>query len=347
MFHSARITLTAWYLLIIMAISIAFSGVIYIGSTSEYGRVLRMQKLRSEHPEFQFRILQGNQVQILQETTPFNPDPQVLEDAEMRLLERLIGVNIIILVLSAVAGYFLAGRTLRPIKQMVDDQNRFITDASHELNTPLTSLRTGIEVNLRDKKLTLAKARAALGSNLEEVESLQLLSADLIKLTQYRQASGAFPFEIISLKKVVQAAVEKTKILASSKQIAVRPDVLDVLLHADEKSMIELFVVLLDNAIKYSPEKTTVSIKTKRIDGKVEIQVTDHGIGIDKKDLPHIFDRFYRADKSRTKQSVSGYGLGLSIAKRVVEFHKGTISVNSIVGQGTTFSLVFPVVKKS
>ncbi|MDE2590442.1 MAG: hypothetical protein KGL95_12355, partial [Patescibacteria group bacterium] len=162
MFQSARLKLTTWYLLIIMVISLAFSFVIYAGSTNEYGRLLRMQKFHQDHPEFQLRILQGNNIQIEQLPEPSPVDTQVIEDAEFRLLERLGIVNLIILVLSAGAGYFLAGRTLKPIKQMVDDQNRFITDASHELNTPLTSLRTGIEVNLRDKKLTLSKAKEVL-----------------------------------------------------------------------------------------------------------------------------------------------------------------------------------------
>lgn len=347
MFQSARLKLTAWYLLIIMVISLAFSFVIFAGSTNEFDRVLRMQKYRSEHPEFQLRILKGDSVQIERLPQPWAPDPQVLEDAELRLLERLIGVNLIIFVLSAGAAYFLAGRTLRPIQQMVDDQNRFITDASHELNTPLTSLRTGIEVNLRDKKLTLPKAREVLKSNLEEVEALQLLSSDLIKLTQYRQVNGNLVFVPLSLKKIIEVAGEKVSVLAKTKHITVTLDVPEVYVKGEERSLTESFVVLLDNAIKYSPEKTEVSVIGRQTDGRVEIKITDHGIGIDKKDIPHIFDRFYRADKSRTKQHIPGYGLGLSIAKRVVEFHKGTISVVSIIGERTTFTLVFPNFKKN
>ena len=345
MFQSARLKLTAWYLLIIMVISLAFSFVIYAGSNTEFNRILRIEKFHTEHPEFQLR-LQGNNLQIQRLPEPELPDKQVIEDAERRLIERLAAVNLIIFVLSAGAGYFLAGRTLRPIKQMVDDQNRFITDASHELNTPITSLRTGIEVNLRDKKLTLAKAKDVLKSNLEEVESLQLLSADLIKLTQYRQASGTIPLSSISLRKVITDAAEKVRVLAKTKQITVTTELLDVCIKGEERSLTEAFVVLLDNAIKYSSEKTEVSVISKQTDGKVEIKIQDHGIGIDKEDVPHIFDRFYRADKSRTKQHIPGYGLGLSIAKRVVEFHKGTISVTSVVGEGTTFTLTFPIVKK-
>src|SRR5690348_12652453 len=121
MFHSARLKLTGWYLLIIMTISIAFSAVIYIGSTTEFDRVLKLQKYHIEHPEYQIHIFGGNQVQFEQVSPPVVSDPQVLEDAEMRVLARLIEVNAIILFFSAIAGYFLAGLTLRPIQRMVDD----------------------------------------------------------------------------------------------------------------------------------------------------------------------------------------------------------------------------------
>lgn len=346
MFYSARLKLTAWYLLIIMIISIAFSAVIYVGSTGEIDRVLRLQKYHMQHPEYQIRVFGGNVVQLEQIESPFAPDQQVLENAEARILERLIGVDLIIFIVSAVAGYFLAGRTLRPIQQMVADQNQFITDASHELNTPLTSLRTTIEVNLRDKKMTAAKARGVLQSNLEEVETLQLLSSDLIKLSQYQQVNGNPPFETISLPTIITAAVEKVKVLADTKHIAIVSHIAPLSIRGEERSLVETFVVLLDNAIKYSQEKSKVWVTAKYQDGKVEITVRDEGMGIDKKDLPHIFDRFYRADKSRSKQTIPGYGLGLSIAKRVVEFHNGSIIATSEVGKGTTFTLVFPVVKK-
>ncbi len=346
MFESARLKLTAWYLIIIMAVSVAFSAVIFVGSTSEFDRVLRLQKYRIEHPEFQLHIIPGNQVQIAPVQEPTFPDQEVIEDAEVRLFQRLLGVNIIILVFSALAGYFLAGRTLRPIQKMVDEQNRFVTDASHELNTPLTSLRTAIEVNLRDKHLTLSTAKSIMKSNLEEVESLQILSGSLIEFTQYEKGQGKIFLTSMQLPQIIQNAVNKVEKIALEKQIQMNIDIPNVSILGDEKSITELFVILLDNAIKYSPEKTTITVDAKRTDGKVEIYVIDEGIGIEKEDIPHIFDRFYRADKSRSKQQTPGYGLGLSIAKRIVDAHKGSISVSSTPGKGTTFTLLLPIIKK-
>jgi len=175
MFHSARLKLTAWYLLIIMAISISFSAFIYFGATREYDRIIRIEQYRVRHPVQPGIIPQGAPGQLDLFSLSPQQDNELIEWAKLRVLEALFGINVIILFLSALAGYFLAGRTLRPIKNMVDEQNRFITDASHELNTPLTSLKTSIEVNLRDKNFNVEKAKGVLKSNLEDVNNLQFL----------------------------------------------------------------------------------------------------------------------------------------------------------------------------
>lgn len=343
MFRSARLKLTAWYLLIIMAISIAFSAVIYYGATQEFDRILRMQRYRIEHPEYHVRIVPGLPWQIEKEPELPEPDPQVIAEAKLRVLESLIGVNLIILIFSTLAGYFLAGRTLKPIQEMVDEQNRFITDASHELNTPLTSLRTAIEVNLRKKDLTLPDAKNVLTSNLEEVENLQVLSDELIKLSKYQKPREAVLSEKIVLDEIILQAKEKVGTLAQNKEMQFALQVPQLKMVGDKKSLTDLFVILFDNAIKYSPKGKTVTVKAKQIDGHVSITVADKGRGIPAEDLPHIFDRFYRADKSRTKQEVPGYGLGLSIAKRVVTLHNGTIQAASTVGKGSTFTIMLPL----
>ena len=248
----------------------------------------------------------------------------------------------IILLLSALSGYFLAGRTLRPIKNMLDEQNRFITDASHELNTPLTSLKTSIEVNLRDKNFNTEKAKEVLESNLEDVNNLQFLSAELIKLTQYQEQNNNLQFEKFYLSDVIHEAVEKVKAQAKKKNISILPDTAKIYLIGEKRSLTELFIILLDNAIKYSPNKTAVKVMAKKIDSKVQIIVKDSGMGIEKKDIPYIFDRFYRADKSRSKQKTKGYGLGLSIAKRIAILHNGNITVESEAGKGSSFIVTLP-----
>ena len=345
MFHHARLKLTAWYLLIIMVISISFSTFIYFGASREYDRILRIEQYRVIHPMQPGIILQ----RLPSDTDLFSvssqADNELAQWAKLRALEALLGINIIILFLSALSGYFLAGRTLRPIKNMIDEQNRFITDSSHELNTPLTSLKTSIEVNLRDKNFNTDKAKEVLKSNLEDVNSLQFLSAELIKLTQYQDQNNNFQFEKFPLLDIVEEAVEKVKSQANKKNITIKLDIPKTQVVGDRRSLTELFIILLDNAIKYSTNKKSVSVSVRKPDSKIQIVIKDNGIGIEKKDLPYIFDRFYRADKSRTKQKVIGYGLGLSIAKKIVGMHNGNIVVESEVGKGSAFIITLPKVK--
>lgn len=340
MFQKTRIKLTIWYLVIIMAISIFFSAFIYFGANQEFNRVLRMQEYRNENPDLRLRIIQGNSIGQVEPNLLVNPDPEVIEEARLRVLESLFGINVLILMLSGLAGYFLAGRTLKPIKNMIDEQNRFITDASHELNTPLTSIKTSIEVNLRNKKLNLFNAKKILTSNLEDVNSLQTLSDELITLTQYQNLNGSFISRKINITDVIKNSVEKIQPMADQKQIKISLSLQKSFVNADQRSLGELFTILLDNAVKYSKNKTAVAITVKKIDNKVETKISDQGMGIPKEDLPFIFDRFYRSDKSRTKQNTVGYGLGLSIAKRIAILHDGIIDVKSEIGKGSVFTII-------
>lgn len=342
MFQSARLKLTAWYLLIIMLISLFFSAAIYKVLTNELDRVEQIQRVRQNHqlffPDSPFEFHQDS-VRV------FMLDPKLVEETKERLLIILVFINLGILGASSLAGYFLAGRTLRPIKEMVDEQNRFITDASHELRTPLTSLRTATEVYLRDKNHTLEESDTLHKSNLEEINNLQTLSDNLIKLTQYQKSSGNMVFADVSLANIAEEAVKKVANLAKFKKITLLNNIKDIKIQADRQSLSEMFVIFLDNAIKYSHKNTKVTLSSYKQDHFVVIEIKDEGVGIDKKDIPHLFDRFYRVDKSRTKTDVAGYGLGLSIAKQIVDKHHGFIKVESEAGKGTKFKLYLSLVK--
>lgn len=316
MFQSARIKLTIWYLFIAALISVFFSLVIFAGISQELRRIEHFQRLRLEE----------------------RFDPEITNQARIRLITILALVNLGILAVAGIAGYFLAGRTLEPIKDMLDEQSRFIADSSHELRTPLTSLKSEMEVNLRDKNLTIANAKKLIISNLEEVNKLQLLSDSLIKLTQY-QSGSHLVFEKIPLKSIINNSCKKVSATARLKGIKISNQAEDCLIEAERNSIEELFVILLDNAVKYSLAGGKVVVASDKKDGQVEIKIKDNGIGISPVDVPHIFDRFYRGDKSRTKSGVPGYGLGLSIAKQIVDRHHGAISVSSRLNTGTTFKL--------
>lgn len=339
MFATARLKLTAWYLVIIMAISLLFSMVIYNNINSELRRFEKLTviiKPEEDTLELPFRRMH---------LPPARINPDMIRAARTRLVTALTLVNIAILGLSATAGYFLAGKTLKPIKDMVDEQNQFISDASHELRTPLTALKAGLEVNLRDKRLTLKAAKAAITESITEVNALQSLSDSLLTLAQYQKPNNHTETGTILLDKLVKDAVRKVQSLATEKRITITESVPNITVLGNPYSLTELLVIILDNAIKYSKTGDTVEINAKKRDGSVSISVTDHGMGIPKKDLPHIFDRFYRADVARTKSSQNGYGLGLAIAKKIVDLHHGTLTVQSTVGNGSTFTVMIPTHK--
>lgn len=247
---------------------------------------------------------------------------QILDEIRDRIGIRLFYLNLIILGLSGTAGYFLAGKTLDPIGKMVLEQKEFISNASHELRTPLTSIKTEIEVGLRDKNLNLISAKELLKSNLEDVNTMTKLSNYLLKLSRL-EFQNEMPMTKVDLKDIAISAIGK---------LYVKTDLEKSVVIGNADSLKELVSILVDNAIKYGKGK---SVEVKVFDHTIIVK--DHGIGISESDLPHIFDRFYRGGMTRGKD---GYGLGLSIAKSIVEIHKGKIEVTSKVDDGTTFKVI-------
>jgi signal transduction histidine kinase len=323
----------AWYLGIIMLVSILFSVVIYTGINSELQRIEGMQ-LRFQDDLEEGIILPQN-VRI--ERT-LRADPDVIKAARARLLTILGLINLSILGMSGGAGYFLAGRTLTPIKRMVEEQKRFIADSSHELRTPLTSLRTELEVALRNTGLNLSDTKKLLESNLEEVLNLQLLSDNLLELA-HNDTPIKKDASIVSLAKITKASIRKVESMAAKKRITITDTVGDEQIRGVEERLVECFVIFLDNAIKYSPKESKIKISSKQNKDSIVVRIQDKGIGISKQNLPKIFDRFFRADASRSKNE--GYGLGLSIAKSILDSHSATATVDSTLGRGTTFKLSF------
>ncbi len=342
MFGKARLKLTVWYLLIIMLVSVGFSAVIYKVLTVELDRFSRLQRLRIE------RRLSG------EEFTPLEPrfrntppriltDPELVEETKRRLIFFLAIVNGGILVVSGGLAYFLAGKTLKPIKDMVDEQNQFISNASHELKTPLTSLKSAMEVHLRDKRLTLTDAKKLIKENIEEVNKLQSLSEGLLRLASYQKPNNNTKFEKVSLALIIKRSIQKVKPQAVKREITIKDKSQDFEFEADRYALTDLLIILLDNAIKYSQKRKSVTITSKKTDGSILITVSDQGVGISEQDLPHIFDRFWRADSARSRDKTSGFGLGLSIAKKIAQSHRGDITVESKLGKGSAFTVRLPV----
>lgn len=332
MFKQARVKLTLFYLLIIMLVSSLFSVAIYRVLASELDRVERVQRSRFEHrPPDRFEM-----------SRPMNLDPELVAETKNRLKMFLVAIDLVILGASTAAGYFLAGRTLKPIAEMVDEQRRFVADASHELRTPLTAIKTETEVAIRDKKLD-EPTKKLLVSNLEEIEKLKSLTDYFLALSKYQDFNVKLTFEIFNVSSAIEDACKRLQYLARERKVEVNKNLKDVMVLANKTGITEIITILLDNAIKYSHKggKVNIDVETKR--NTVLIRVEDFGLGMKASEIPYIFNRFYRADSSRTKTPTNGYGLGLSIAKSLVDLHNGKIMVGSIVGKGSTFTVLLPL----
>lgn len=332
MFESARLKLTLWYILIAGIITFLFSLLAYNGFRFEFERGLQRQRFFIQN---QF---DGSPPMIVLR----HMDPSISEELKERLIRRILYIDGVVILVAAVGGYLLAGRTLKPIQDMVREQDRFIADASHELRTPLTALRTEMEASLLDPKLTTIEARKIIESNLEEVINLQTLSDNLLRLSHSPHDQKQH-FSSVGIKMIVDTAIKRTSSLAKLKRITITAKTAQATIKGDTLLLSELLVLLLDNAIKYSPKNSEITIRGNKVDHSYRLTIKDQGVGIPAKDLPFIFDRFFRSDKSRTQSAKAGYGLGLAIAKKIVGMHKGHISVVSKEKVGTTFTVSLPV----
>lgn len=339
MFHSARLTLTAWYLLIIMLISIFFNAAFYHLGTRELERTIMRTQFRQLNPGVPMPERFNERLMPRQLTL------EDLEKAKHQLLMDLVVINSIIFIFAGAAGYFLAGRTLRPIKIMMDDQNTFISHASHELRTPIAVLRAEMEGGLLEKSISEKQARTLLKSSLEELDTLQDLTDDLLRLTKMQSVDDNLNLITLSISEIIKISKAKVEPLAHQKNIAIQIHVKNAKILGDKSSLTELFVIMIENAIKYSPSRSNISILSKNSRNMITISITDEGEGIHVDDAPHIFERFYRSNK---QLSTSGHGLGLSIAKKIVEQHGGSISLQRNGKKiGSTFVISLPTIKSS
>lgn len=339
-FHRSSLRLASLYLGIIMFISIFFSLNVYQQSTQELERGIRGPDIvlqggsNGVGPRF---TIQPQARQALRQDAAIR-----LEAAKDNVRNRLVFTNILILVGAGILSYYLASRTLRPIEEAHEAQSRFTADASHELRTPIAAMQSEIEVALMDPKLTLAQSKKLLRSNLEELAKLTALTSGLLKLAQNEE--GTLETTEVDTETVIKQAVDSVKAAAKDKQVAIKTHIAEkIILQADQESITDMFVTILDNAIKYSPEKSKVTITAAADRKKAVVHIQDNGIGMNEEEAEHIFERFYRADSARSKQQGNGYGIGLSIAKQIVDAHEGSISVQSQPNKGSTFTITLPI----
>lgn len=315
------------YVGIIMLMSLSFSIVIYGTSVT--------QLERQRPTDTVFQTATGLVVVPSRFTHFIN---QRIDEAHQAIIWQLIALNLATFFLSLLVSYFLARKNLEPIEASMYAQSQFVSDASHELRTPLTSVITSNEVALRKQKLTLAEAKTIIQETVDEAHKLQNLTDGLLTLVRNEHVSEhSLP---VNIQTLISRAVTQVAPKATPRQIAVDDYTTAMMAAVQPDSIERVLIIILDNAIKYSPDGSRITITSHRLSKQVAVTITDTGIGIAADDLSHIFTRFYRADKSRSE--AHGYGLGLAIARQIVTSHGGDITVVSELEKGSSFTITLP-----
>lgn len=221
-------------------------------------------------------------------------------------------------------------------------RSEFVSNASHELKTPLTSIKILVESILYEENIDEKVYKEFLGDINDEIDRLTNLINDLLLMTKIEDQSNHLNLEVILISKLVDKVVAALAPIAQRKNITMDVQIDgEIEVECDQVRIRQAISNLIDNAIKYTQEGGKVTVHLEKVGSEVLVHVSDNGVGIAKEDLPHIFDRFYRVDKARSRET-GGTGLGLHIVKRIALLHKGRIEVESQVGRGTTFTLVLP-----
>jgi signal transduction histidine kinase len=271
-------------------------------------------------------------------------DRDALIDRYAALIGLLAALGALGLVLVAVGGWILARHSVVPVQRSVAQMRRFMTDAAHELRTPVAVLRTRTEVALQRTR-TPEEYVAALQTLGQESERLSAIVDDLFTLARAESGDRPPRRERVQLDELVLDAVGATGALAERRGVSLTVGAADeVVLDADPSLLRQLVVILLDNAIKFTARdgRVNVDLRARSTDSSnvATLTVSDTGVGIAQSELPRVFDRFYRGESARGK--IAGAGLGLSIAQWIAVAHHATIDIASAQGEGTTITVSFP-----
>lgn len=330
LFQSATLKLTGWYIAILATICLMFSIIVYQITVGElqhrlasYGEQTQGLMRPSSPRDMTFGMIQK----------------QELNEAKASLVIVLIYTNVVIVVIGGFGSYLLARRTLLPVEAAHEQQARFVSDASHELRTPLAAMTTELEVALRDPKLTKPEMKELLESNLEEVQRLTKLSTVLLALsTGNTNTLEHTPFDLVASTKMLTERYDPT-----GERIIIKSSKESLIVTGHQPSIEELLTILIDNALRYSPIDSHIEIRLLEHQ-KAVVRISNTGSGISPEHLPRIFDRFYRADASRSGNS--GHGLGLALARQISDLHKAELRVTSTPNQSTEFSFSLPIIKE-
>ena len=233
--------------------------------------------------------------------------------------------------------YFISGKAVRPIEEAGEKQKRFISDAGHEIKTPLSIIRADADV----LSMELGEDNEWISDIVKQTERLTLLTNDLITLSKMEEGKDILSPEEVDISALAEDVADSVKAPSITRRLNFVSDIESgVRITCDKKKVYELMSILLDNAVKYCPEGGEVSWSLSSKGKKALIRVTnDLNEPMDKEAVRHLFDRFYRADSSRNSES-GGFGIGLSVARAVAEAHKGRITADLSGDNKITFTTI-------
>ncbi|PYK38804.1 MAG: hypothetical protein DME60_10625 [Verrucomicrobia bacterium] len=231
------------------------------------------------------------------------------------------------------------------LRKMDQVRRDFVANVSHELRTPLSILRGYIETLLDNPETSREELSRILGVMERHSKRLDLLAEDLLTLAQLESGNPNLQLGNVDLSSFFEEVIRDWEKKLANKQLNLIVDLPPGLptIRADRARLQEALYNLLDNAVKYSREHGEIRLITRQRDDEIALSVSDDGVGISKEDLPRIFERFYRADKARTRDSIHGTGLGLAIVKHITQLHGGRVEAESELGKGTTIRVILPV----
>jgi two-component system phosphate regulon sensor histidine kinase PhoR len=244
-----------------------------------------------------------------------------------------------------ITGALVLFHDITELKKTDQVRRDFVANISHELRTPLSILRGYIETLLEHPETSRAELSRILRVMERHSKRLDLIVEDLLTLAQLESANPDLRLGDVDPSRLLKEVIHDWETKLANKQLNIRIDLSPDLptIRADRARLQEAFYNLLDNGVKYSREGGEIRLSARRRDDEIELSVSDNGIGINKEDLPRIFERFYRVDKARTQDKIPGTGLGLAIVKHVAQLHGGRVEAESELGKGTTIRVILPV----
>ncbi|MDB5204340.1 MAG: histidine kinase [Candidatus Taylorbacteria bacterium] len=308
----ARLKLTFLYVLIIAFILIGFSLALYTNISKNLIDIGEETFAGPEaHQHFLHETLEATQDEIL-------------------------AIDLIVLIVSAGLGFLLAGYTLRPIQRSVEAQRMFSENASHELRTPLAVMKNEIEVLLHDPNPDKERIVQTLKSSVEEIDHMTRMAEDLLLLARADNKKELF-LTRVDAGAIVKQVINSLKSIASLKEISLHHTLKDEFyIEGNNDALRRVFINILKNSIDHTSKGGTITVEGDYENGKCLLSFIDTGSGINEKDLPHVFERFYKG------AGTSGTGLGLSIVKELVQKQNGEVVIQSEKNKGTKVILRFP-----